>query len=781
MKYDNGTGDLQNWVVAEGAFEQRYQGKAEVVMCLGNGYMGVRSATEEGYTGQVRNTFVAGTFNQAHPTEVTELPNVADVAGIDIAVDGQALNLTPGTFASYNRELNLKNGQLLRTFIWTTSQGKKVRFTFKRMVSFAHLHTMATQITIEPLVGAVTIAIKSGINGQVTNSGAQHFAEGEKRIYEGKYLQMLQQTTQSGIDFVHNTVHEVNAAGIEVDERFEMDRRKVLMVYEATLQAGKALSLTKISNVYTSRDADAAGLNLPQLRQLSLQQLKTEAAKGYQGLLAASAQQWATYWQQMDIQVQGTDHFDQLAIRFAQYHLLTMAPAHDNRYGIAAKGLSGEGYKGHSFWDSEIFIVPFFIYTYPQIARSLLEYRYNTLAGARKKARENGYAGAMYPWESAWADDGEVTPVWGAVDIVTGEATKIWSGFIEQHITADVAFAVWQYYQVTADEDFMERYGYEILIDTGIFWASRLQWNEAKGEYHINDVVGPDEYKEHVNNDAFTNYMARWCMENAIQYSGKLKAEKPALYARLNAQLGLDEAITNIKNRFNKVYLPQPNAQGVIPQDDTYLGLKQIDLTKYKNQSHVGSIFRDYNLHQVNHMQVSKQASVVMLMYLLEHQVSREVKVANYKYYEPRTLHDSSLSLSTHAVLAADVNDTALAYSLFQRAARIDLGPAMKSSDHGIHAASIGGIWQIIVCGFGGVRMVGGHLRIDPRLPQQIQAITYPIHWQGNPLKITVTHQAVTVVNQGSQPVQLTIHGQALQVSTEATHTYAPQAEAVQV
>jgi len=323
--------------------------------------------------------------------------------------------------------------------------------------------------------------------------------------------------------------------------------------------------------------------------------------------------------------------------------------------GIGAKGLSGEGYKGHSFWDTEIFMLPYFTYTFPQIGRSLMEYRYKTLVGAHKKAQENGYKGAMYPWESAWADDGEVTPVWGAADIVTGKSTKIWSGFIEQHITSDVSFGVWQYYQITGDEDFMEKYGYEILMDTGIFWASRLEWNEEKQRFHINEVIGPDEYKEHVNNDAFTNWTAYWCIENAIEYYEKLKVEKPILFARLNQKLNLEAEIPVMKARLAQLYLPQPNTENVIPQDDTYLSKQIIDLTKYKNQTHVGSMFLDYSLDQVNQIQVSKQASVVMLMYLLEHKFSKEVKLANYNYYEPKTLHDSSLSLSTHAILANDL------------------------------------------------------------------------------------------------------------------------------
>jgi len=771
MVYDQGQDELKNWIVAENNFTPIWQGKGEVVLSLGNGYMGTRSCTEESYLGQVRNTFVSGTFNKADHTEVTELPNVADCLGMDILINGTPFSLEKGSFSNYNRALNLKTGELTRSFTWHFGNNS-YDFEFRRFVSFDDLHLLASHIKITSKDAKAIIEIKSGLNGQVTNSGAQHFIEGEKRIFEKEYLQMLQTTSESNILFVQNTYHDFAKTSATVHSRFEMDRRKVLMAYSCELAKGECLEFSKISNIYTDRDLDVAGKSKEELRTFSYETLKKQASMGFDGLLKKSAQQWDAYWKEMEIVIEGEAAYDQLAIRFAQYQLLTMAPKHDARYGIGAKGLSGEGYKGHSFWDTEIFLLPFFTYSFPEIARKLLKYRFNTIAGARKKAKENGYRGAMYPWESAWADDGEVTPVWGAADIVTGKATKIWSGFIEQHITSDIAFAVWQYYMITADDAFMTDYGYEILLDTGIFWGSRLEWNEEQQRYHINNVVGPDEYKEHVNNDAFTNHTARWCMENAINYYELLKTQQPTLFDQLNVKLNLDEEIAILKERYDKVYLPMPNKDLVIPQDDAYLSLKTIDLTKYKNQEHVGSIFKDYNLTQINGIQVSKQASVVMLMYLLEYKFDQAIKKANYEYYEPKTLHDSSLSLSTHAVLAADIGNLPLAYSLFERASRIDLGPKMKTSDHGIHAASLGGIWQIVVCGFGGVRMLNGELRIDPKLPEQLTKITYPINWKGNKVIVEVSKKTIKVSNKGTDPITFSVNGTSHTVRKEETITY---------
>ena len=768
LQYNSGEGALTNWLVTENDFDTRFQGKCETIFCQGNGYMGMRTATEERYINQVRNTFVSGTFNKFDEYDVSELPNAADVSNIDIWIDGKLFGLDKGSFSDYNRTLNLKTGEVTREFTWKNQEGKVFQFSFRRFISFHNLHLIACKIEIKALNQSAKIQFGSGINGQMTNSGAQHFHEGEKRIFDKKYLQMLQQTTHSKIIFIHNTVHSVSLDGSEVTSRFEMDRRKVLMIYHTDVEVNQTIKLEKISNIYTTRDKEFATFSLESLKAYSIEQLKSAFSSGYIALQFLSAKAWDEKWKAIDIKVKSKDNFNQLAIRFAQYHLMIMTPAHDNRMGIGAKGLSGEGYKGHSFWDTELFMLPFFTYTLPQIARSLLEYRFNTINGARKKALENGYKGAMFPWESAWSDAGEVTPVWGAADIITGESTKIWSGFIEQHITSDISFAIWQYYHVTGDEDFMDKYGYEILLDTGIFWASRLQWNDSKNQYHINEVIGPDEYKEHVNNDAFTNYTAYWCIENAIHFYHLLKDEKPEIFTRLNTILNLESEIRELQQKLPLIYLPQPNENNIIPQDDTYLTLKDIDLSKYKNQEHVGSIFLDYSLSQIGKIQVSKQASVVMLMYLLEHKFSPEVKLANFNYYEAKTLHDSSLSFSTHSIMANDLGNRDLSYSLYRQAATIDMGMNMKSSDHGIHGASLGGVWQIIVCGFGGIRMVGGELRIEPKLPKEISQITYPLYWKGNLLKVTVNHNSLHIINKGTVPVSFTNSGKKYQLNSNS-------------
>lgn len=754
---------ITDWILREDCFDPEKLGKCEAVMSLGNGYLGLRSATEEHYLNETRGMFVAGTFNKFDADEVTELPNAADQTAIDIFINGERFSLSDGTTENYTRELNIRTGELTRAMTWTSPKGAKVKLAFYRIVSLKRLHVIAQRMEITPINEEVSIKLKSGIDGTMTNTGSQHFSDGDKRFYEKRFIQFVQTTGQSGIHFVNTTVHKLSVDGraLPADAAVYIERRKIYGGFDLTVRAGETLAVEKYSNVYTSRDFDTEGMNVTQLQELSLNVSKELEALGYQALKEESASCWEEeVWKLAPIQIEG-NAMDQFSIRFAQYHLRMMVPAHDARMNIGAKGLSGEGYKGHTFWDTEIFLLPYYIFTDPKTARKLEEYRYLSLPGAHAKAEHNHYQGAMFPWESAWLDDGEVTPEYMDVDILTGKPNKVWSGFIEQHITADVAFGVWQYSVITGDEDYMEKYGYELIMDTAIFWASRLETGED-GKYHINDVVGPDEYREHVNDNAFTNYMAHWNMQKAMEYYHLLKDNKQELFQSLNQKLGLENAYAKWEDGCKNIYLPTPTKENILPQDDRYLSCRDIDLSKYKAQEHVAGITRDYNLEQINQIQVSKQADVLVLFFLLEDIFAKEVKKASWEHYEPRTLHDSSLSLSTHSVLACDMGEKDMAYDLFQKAAAIDLGPFMGSSDAGIHAASFGGVWECVVYGFGGVRMLGGRLRICPSLPEAWTKLAYTIIWKGQKLAVEITKDDVKIENlTGTQKIEVEVNGKA--------------------
>lgn len=773
IKYSRGKGDLENWIVSEEAFQPDTLGKSEAIMSLGNGYLGLRSANDEPYLKETRNLFVSGTFNKARENEVTELPNLADVTRLDIRVDGDRFSLEFGKTKDYIKQLNIKSAELSRYFVWTSPKGKVLQFEFKRFVSLDNLHLIGMKMFVKSLTDPVQISFDTGIDAQMTNSGSQHFLEGERRVFDKKNIQLVQTTNESKIDVVINSSHKLIVNDEERTDYPEMNmaRRKVWLTYNVNLQPNDKMELEKLTTVYTSRDKefDNTEYNLQLLMEKSLEDLRNSSEKGYDSLFHSHTGAWNnSVWNAYKLEINSDNPYDQLALRFSLYQLTIMAPAHDARMGVAAKGLSGEGYKGHSFWDTEIFILPFFTFSNPAVAKSLLTYRYHGLEGARKKARENGYSGAMYPWEAAWPTDGEVTPKLGDIDIVTGEQTKIWSGIIEQHISADITFAIYQYFNVTADHEFMDHYGYEIIFDTASFWASRLEWDVDKQEYYINNVIGPDEYKEHVNNNAFTNYMAFFNIKLAIRSYETLMKENSRLLEVLNNKLDLKIAFPIWQSKAQNIYLPQPREEDlVIPQDDTYLKLKEINLTKYKNQEKLRTIYRDYNSEQINTLQVTKQADTLLLFYLLNQTFLREdtrlsnaVKEANFYYYEPKTLHDSSLSLATHSILANDIGDTNLAYSLFRKATEVDLGPRMNTSDDGIHTAAIGGIWKSAIFGFAGIRLIDGKLSINPKLPKEWQHMNFTIQWHGQPISLSITASTFSVKVENKKTIEFEAFGQ---------------------
>ena len=391
----------------------------------------------------------------------------------------------------------------------------------------------------------------------------------------------------------------------------------------------------------------------------------------------------------------------------------------------------------------------------------VVHYRYHNLYGARLKAKEHGYEGAMYPWECAWVDDGEVTPLYMGADIVIGEITKVWTGLIEHHITADIVYAIDNYYRVTNDNDYMEKYGYEIIFEAALFWASRLEYIADKDRYEIRNVIGPDEYKEHVDNNAYTNYMAAYAMRLAIKKFEYLKNNNKVLFDALDSKLDLKYIKECIEKRLPKLYLPLPDTDGIIPQSDTFLGLKRLDISKYKNSDEVLGIYNDYNTKQLNEYMVSKQSDTVMLLYLFRDLFDYETRKKNFVFYEDKTLHDSSLSKSTHAILANEFDFEDMSYKLFKGAISVDLGPNMKSSDDGIHSASIGGIWAAFVFGFGGANIEGKGLSINPCLPAGWDFLEFPLVYQGTRLRVRVEKDnQVSVKKLQGKSVEIYIKGE---------------------
>jgi hypothetical glycosyl hydrolase len=471
--------------------------------------------------------------------------------------------------------------------------------------------------------------------------------------------------------------------------------------------------------------------------------LRKYSLDGYDALLEKSAERWAQFWKQNRIKITSTKDFDQLAVDFSIYQIEVMTPAHDERFSVGAKGLTGEGYKGHVFWDTEMFILPFHLFTDPEKARKLLRYRYLKLEHAKAKAAANGFEGALFPWESALTGE-EETPEFAAINIKTGKRQKVASAIAEHHIVADIAYTVVEYYQNTLDDAFMRKEGLELLKETSRFWISRAV--EEKGQLFIKDVIGPDEYTEHVDNNAFTNYMAWYNVEQALYFMDKYGDSDRVLMERGQEFL-------------MRLYLPKANDHKIIPQDDTFLSKPEIDLSRYKESQGSQGILMDYSRQEVNEMQILKQADVVMLLYLFPDLFPSDVVSGNLDYYEEHTIHDSSLSKAIHAIVAARAGEKAKSYKFFREASLIDLGPNPSSSDEGVHAASLGAIWMATMFGFANVSIKDHRLSLKPNMPSEWTELAFPVIFRGSRLHINLTHDKAVITKVAGDDVPIELYG----------------------
>ena len=738
--YMNSVTADKTWTIREENFVAEKMQYYETIFTLGNGYLGTRGVLEEDYRLRKPGTYIAGLFDQA-PHEVTELPNTPDWVSIELELAGDRFDLGIGEILEYQRTLDLKQGILYRNVRWKSPLGKVTKIDYQRFVSMKEQHLMGIRINITPENYSGTIKVVSSLNGQVTNEGTQHLITLEECTHGERGIYLLAETNQSKHLLGEAAYHR--AEGKIVKESFFSGRRKIGYQVDFAGENGVTLTFEKQVVIYTSRDLKDSGVSAiekaKEVKELTLKKSLFAADKDFETHLFEHTDKWADLWEQADVRIEGDD-FSQLAIRFAIFHLIQMAPWHDYRVSIAAKGLSGEGYRGHVFWDTEIFILPFFIYQFPEAAKNLLLYRYHTLPGALKKAKENGYEGAMYAWESA--DTGEeTTPKFGGLDLKTRKPIRIWCGELEQHITADVSYAIWHYYQVTGDKDFLLDYGAEILCQTARFWKSRVEFNPERDCFEIKNVIGPDEYSEFVDNNYFTNALAQWNLRKAIEVCELLKHW--GKYKALASKIGLkDEEFEAWRKVADKICLFRID-QKILLQFDGFLRQKEIDLSAYHHNP--SDFFKNFSWEEITSSQVLKQADVVMLLYLLNDQFTMEEKIANWDFYEPKTLHHSSLSPAIHALVAAEIGRNEEAFSYFTTAAEIDLNDKMRNSDAGLHAATQGGIWQAVIKGFCGVQVKDGLLMLSPSLPKHWKNVSFRFMFNFVPLKLQITKEIINL------------------------------------
>ncbi|HXG26962.1 MAG TPA: glycosyl hydrolase family 65 protein, partial [Candidatus Binatia bacterium] len=477
-------------------------------------------------------------------------------------------------------------------------------------------------------------------------------------------------------------------------------------------------------------------------------------AAGAEALVAQHRDAWAARWADADIEVDG-DLELQRGLRFALYHLISSADPDSDLASVGARGLTGPGYRGHVFWDTEVFLLPFYAWTHPASARALLAYRYRTLDAARARAAALGYRGALFAWESA--DTGEdVTPPFGIMP--DGVKMPILTGEQEHHIAADVAWAVWRYWEISGDDAFLAEKGAEIMLETARFWASRARRGDD-GRFHIERVIGPDEYHETIDDNAFTNVLARWNIERAAELPGILARIDPDAWPAVSRRLGLadDElkAWLEVANGLVDGFDPKTK---LFEQFAGFFGLEDVKAVDIAERPFAGDIV--LGRERTDRAQMVKQADVLMLVHMLPEILEPGVAEVNYAYYEPRTSHGSSLSPAIHGALAARVGQLEDAVAYTRMAAALDLANGMGNASQGVHVATMGGLWQAMAVGFGGVAAVGSSLRIDPVLPPGWTRLRFPIRWRGSRVVVEVEDRRLALELDGPAEVRLGTRGE---------------------
>lgn len=748
-----------SWIIQSNQPDQARLLQEESTYFTGNGYLGVRGNLEENDhaihpTGTIRGTYLNafhditdiayGEKLNGFPETQQKLVNIMDAQTVLIYFGEEEakerFTLNDGEIIEYSRTLHMDKGYTERYVHWRSPQGKEIKLRFKRIVSFCNKELFAQEITLEPVNYFGPVTVSSLLRGDVTN-----FADATDPRVGSDHVKLLRVTDAfaeghtAGIE--NETLHSklraacVSTCRINLDARGEsilMDERiETTLTFELKAQA----VLTKLS-IFTDSlrhgeaPLQAAGELSHRLFNLSFQEI-TEDQHNYLN----------EFWRQADIQI-GGDQALQEGIRFNLFHLLQSA-GRDRHSNIAAKGLSGEGYEGHYFWDTEIYMLPVFLMTNPELAKSLLLYRYSILDSARARAREMGHGqGALFPWRT----------------ISGGECSSYFpAGTAQYHISADIAYSFVQYYLVTGDFEFIQHHGAELLIETARLWIDTGHYHE--GKFKIDAVTGPDEYTAIVNNNYYTNVMAKYNLKWAARVVEELKERAPEALADVTAKIGLkDTEMDDWLQAAEQMYLPYDQELHINPQDDSFLHKEVWDFDGTPADHY--PLLLHYHPLTLYRYQVCKQADTVLAHFLLEDEQEEAIIRSSYHYYEKITTHDSSLSSCVFSIMAAKIGELDKAYDYFIETARMDLDNTHGNTKDGLHMANMGGTWMAIVFGFAGLRIKDSGLSLAPILPKQWTSYSFKIMYLGRLLSIQVDQNGPKVTLLSGNELTIRLFGQ---------------------
>ncbi|MBE1485430.1 glycoside hydrolase family 65 protein [Plantactinospora soyae] len=748
---------VEPWHVRETRLDLDVLAQSESVFALSNGHIGLRGNLDEGEPHGLPGTYL-NSFYELRPLPYAEagygfpesgqtLVNVTNGKPIRLLVDDEPFDVRYGELLHHERVLDLRAGTLQRSVEWRSPAGRTVRICSTRLVSFTQRSIAAIEYRVEPVDGPMRLIVQSELvaNEQLpTQSRDPRVAavlesplQAEERLVNSDGALLVHRTKASGLRLAVSMSHEVHGPERKVvgNEAYEDWARTTVT---CVLKPGERLRVVKyVAYGWSSRRSR------PGLRDQVAAALAGARFSGWDGLCAEQRGYLDTFWNDSDVQVEGDPEVQQ-AVRFGLFHVL-QAGARAELRPIAAKGLTGPGYDGHAFWDTETFVLPVLTYTLPSAVASALRWRHSTLHLAQERARTLGLQGAAFPWRTIRGQ--ETSAYWPA-----GTA-----GF---HIAADIADAVRRYVQATGDEQFEREAGLELLVETARLWRS-LGHHDRHGKFHLDGVTGPDEYTAVKNDNVYTNLMAQRNLLAA--------AEAVARHAEQAYRLGVDDEETAAwRDAANDMHVPYDPELGVHPQVEGFTRFQEWDFAGTPPEQY--PLLLNYPYFDLYRKQVIKQADLVLAMHWRGDAFTDEEKAANFAYYERRTVRDSSLSACTQAVLAAEVGHLELAHDYLGEAALMDLHDLNQNTRDGVHVASLAGAWIALVAGFGGLRDHTETLSFTPRLPSRIDRLEFSLRWRGVHLRVDVRSDAATYVLRDGDPddvMELLHHGELLRVTCD--------------
>jgi kojibiose phosphorylase len=721
------------WCIKEDGFDKEIQNIRESQFALGNGLIGCRGVLEENPLGASAGTYVAGVYDRI-TSQVAELVNFPNPLYLKFTIKGEKFGAVAMDIVNHKRVLNMRDGLLIRRTIYSDSKKRRYDYQSLRFVSMHNKNIGVMQIILTPLDDRAELELQTGIDVSVYNAGVM--TEGNKRHFQIKELGREDNSGYLVVETLEKRQRVIYRSGIY----YKIGSKKIYApddILRLGLKKGQKAIFTKIFYICACREDES---EFRKDLKLSKTKFKRAFRCNFESLLKKHRQEWHKIWDMADVVIEGTSDI-QKNLRFNIYHMLICAHCDDGFSSIGARTLSGEGYRGHIFWDSEIFLLPFYGHILPDVAKNMLLYRYRRLEQARIIAKTKGYKGAMFPWESAGMGE-EEAPTWAKN--LDGSIIKIKTDKLEHHITADIAYACRQYADISDDRDFMRNYGYEIILETARFWASRVEYNKKSAKFEIKNVIGPDEFHEHVDNNAYTNIMAKWNLLTGYKVYYEIKEKDHKGYKRLRAKLNLtDREVNKWKYIAPRIAL-NIRKDKVIEQFDGFFNKRYIEIVNF-DENNIPRLPAGIKVRDYNKTQFVKQADVLMSLYLLSDIFRYKIKESNFWYYVNRTLHKSSLSASIHTLVAIDVGVLSRAYQFFNVALRADISNLHGNTCEGIHAASLGGVWQSVVNGFAGISRQNNILSINPRMPKTWRKIKCSLLWRKNLVRIEAKNTEVYI------------------------------------